>query len=235
MFDYSVLTVDVDNLLIASDINLSKARELLVLFAVQEKAKTQKIIPEQIDSLKQAINLRMMKAFDENEFEYVTLPNEEFCMESIGGFGYKFEVATASLSDVIGWALKAGIPIPDDFYAKVFPGKVTDAKAITRPDKANEQLGPEALTAKERRELGQLRIEKQKWNESISAAVAAGFHFASLPKGTKVKKDEVIDFIYNAGHKDLPLSTIDKIRDALPEELKHPGGRTKGSKNVHQE
>ncbi len=233
MFDYSVLSVDVDNLLIASDINLSNARELFTLFAVQEKAKTQKIIPEQIDSLKQAITLRMMKAFDENEFQYVTLPNEVFRMESIDGCGYRFKAATASLSDVVGWARKAEIPIPDDFYAKVFPGKVTKTKAKIKPAKAHEQLSPETLTAKERRELGQLRIEKQKWNESISAAVAAGFHFANWPDGKTFTKDQLERFIREAGYKSLPDSTVAKIRSALPDEMKNRGGRTKGSKNVH--
>lgn len=233
MFDYSVLTVDVDDLLLASDINLEKALNLFTFFAVQEKAKTQKIFPEKVESLKMTICQRMTKAFDDKEFECATFPDKEFYMELPDDTGYLFGAATASFTDVVCWARKAGIPISDDFYTRVFPEeKVVKDKAKKKSAKVKKSQDPEQLSAIEKRELGRLRIEKVKWDKSISAAVAAGIYCAGLPKGTKVKKDEIIDFICKAGHEDLPLSTIGKIRDALPEEIKNQGGRPKGSKNV---
>jgi hypothetical protein len=233
MFDYSVLAVDVDDLLLASDINLDNALNLFTFFAVQEKAKVHKISPAKVESLKREISQKMTKAFDENEFKYLPFPDKEFQMSSPDDNGYIFEAAKASFTDVICWALKAGIPIPDEFCKRVFLGEVADANAKAAPAQTMELQEAETLSVKEKRELGRLRKEKGKWNESIEAAVEAGLHYAKFPEGETLTKDAFADFIYEAGFKTLPDSTVEKIRAALPDEIKHKGGRPKGRKDAH--
>lgn len=75
------------------------------------------------------------------------------------------------------------------------------------------------LDGKERRELGRLHREKEKWEVSIKAAV----HATLFCQGKKVKRDELKDELYKF---DLPDTTFERIWKALREKnLTNKGGR----------
>lgn len=236
MFDYSALTIDIDSLILASNINLKKAKDLLVFCAIQEKAKHGQISPETIDSLKKAILQRMQNAIENNEFEYKPIPHMDFQIEQPWGWDYNFEGATASLPEVAQWARKAGIPIEEKLYSRICRNELTGSTfSCDEPNECpkSDNGSHSELKGKERQELERLRVERDKWHESIEAAVKAGQHCAQLPEGKVITKDEFTDFLNSAGHRSLPATTITKIWKVLPAEIKSKGGRPRGSKNTH--
>ena len=86
----------------------------------------------------------------------------------------------------------------------------------------NAMQTDQRLPAKEARELGQLRREKEKWDDSLKAALIAGIRLGQL--GRKIKKADFTDSILSM---DLPMSTIDKIWNSIPSEFKNQAGRPK--------
>jgi hypothetical protein len=79
------------------------------------------------------------------------------------------------------------------------------------------------LDGKERQELGRLRQEKDKWNESIKAAV----HAALLCQNGKIKRDELKDKLHKFH---LPDTVIESIWKALREKgLTKKAGRPPAS------
>lgn len=83
------------------------------------------------------------------------------------------------------------------------------------------------LDGKERREFGQLKREKEKWDASIKAAVTIGI-FCQKQKKKMLFKE--IQAEVNKFDKNIPETTIRKILAALPEQYKSQGGRPKKSK-----
>jgi hypothetical protein len=81
-----------------------------------------------------------------------------------------------------------------------------------------------SLDVKERQELGRLRLEKEKWETSIKAAVQA----ALLCQGGKIKRDQLKDKLYEF---DLPDTVIESIWKALREKglTKGPGRPSKST------
>jgi len=77
-----------------------------------------------------------------------------------------------------------------------------------------------SIDAKEKIELGQLRIEKQNWDTSIEAAVMATIY--SLKQKDKIIKKELEDELKKY---DLPETTFLKIWKAIPEQYRSSGGR----------
>lgn len=80
------------------------------------------------------------------------------------------------------------------------------------------------LDGKERREFGQLKREKEKWDASIKAAVTIGI-FCQKQKKKMLFKE--IQAKVNKFDKNIPETTIRKIFAALPEQYKSQGGRPK--------
>ena len=80
------------------------------------------------------------------------------------------------------------------------------------------------LTGEERRELGQLRTEKKKWDASIIASVKIGL-FVSEHTGL-LKRADVKDELYKIGSR-LPDTTFEMIWRAIPDQYRHKGGRPK--------
>lgn len=85
----------------------------------------------------------------------------------------------------------------------------------------------ESLTGKERRELGQLRTEKKKWNASITAAVQIGMWVLSQDGNLK-RKD--VEAKLHAIDPAIPNTTFEEIWKAIPPEYRHSGGRPKNKK-----
>jgi hypothetical protein len=80
------------------------------------------------------------------------------------------------------------------------------------------------FTAQDARELGRLRTEKSKWDDSIKASVRIGIFCGELlEKGIEIKRDELKDKIHELGLK-LPNTTIDKIWKAIPEKYRKKAG-----------
>ena len=78
------------------------------------------------------------------------------------------------------------------------------------------------LTGEERRELGQLRTEKKKWDASIIASVKIGL-FVSEQTGP-LKRDDVKNELYKIDSS-LPDTTFEMIWKAIPDKYRHKGGR----------
>ncbi len=240
MFDYSVLTVDADGLFLASDINMDKARDLLVFFCLQEKSKIQMIFSETIDAQKHAITMRMMKAFSDNEIAYTDNSYGDFRVEHEGEWGYSFQNASGALKEIILWAHKVGIPIPDDFYSRVCVPEDSEKPeaeidAVGADADADADDADDELSGNAKRDFERLKVERDKWNASIKAAVTAGLIAAKIPEGNKTTRKEMSEKLRKAGHKGLEDTTFDKIWKALPAEVRSSGGRPKEDKSKEQE
>ena len=119
--------------------------------------------------------------------------------------------------EVVKWAKSKHLPLPRALVKKVkkYHPERADAPVEVNPAKGAVNL----LSGKERTELGRLKIEKAKWDQSIRAAVEATL----LCKGKKLSHKELEDklFKYN-----LPDTTIDGIWVALRDKgLTQPAGR----------
>ncbi len=89
--------------------------------------------------------------------------------------------------------------------------------------KPQEDPELEPLNGRESRELGQLRKEKLKWDESLKAAVHIGI-FCSNKKDGSVTKAMVYDEL-NKYDSSLQESTIERIRNAIPDKCRKGSGR----------
>jgi hypothetical protein len=95
--------------------------------------------------------------------------------------------------------------------------KVNDLPIKYEPEANNIEM-----MAKENRELGQLRREKNKWDNSIAAAVQVGVYCANL--GRALMRREVVDFVNNIDNA-IPLSAIEQMWKALPIKYRKGSGR----------
>ena len=104
--------------------------------------------------------------------------------------------------------------------------RIEDVKEFENKYGAFAQTANNDFINKDARELGRLRREKFKWDDSIKASVHIGiFCNESLEKGVKITKRKLEDKIFKLGFKDLPNTTIEKIWKALPEKYKKKAGR----------
>lgn len=86
----------------------------------------------------------------------------------------------------------------------------------------NKIFGDQLMDAKERRELGQLRREKEKWNSSIEAAVKIGMYCQEQDR--VLTRAEVEDQMLKIDGT-LPHTAFEIIWKAIPEKYKSKGGR----------
>jgi hypothetical protein len=130
-----------------------------------------------------------------------------------------------SLSDVPHHRINDWGDIPD-LASCVFNKR--DFQAISKECglKRRKAETSDPLEAAEKKELGTLRREKEKWNESIGAAVAAGVFCAKRDK--PVTHNELERELINNRKYNLPTTTLDKIWKALPGEYRSRGGRRAG-------
>ena len=96
------------------------------------------------------------------------------------------------------------------------------SKDTIESDDDNQQ----SLNAKERREFGQLKREKEKWDASIKVAVEIGIFCQEQNK--KIKRAEIRDKAYEA-NPNIHDTTIEKIWKAIPKQYRSTGGRPKKS------
>jgi hypothetical protein len=84
------------------------------------------------------------------------------------------------------------------------------------------------LTSSEHRDLGQLRTEKEKWDDSIRAAVVATQYCVS--QGRAVTRHEIWDELIKHRLDKIPDTTFEKIWKAIPQKYRHVGGRPRKAK-----
>jgi hypothetical protein len=119
-----------------------------------------------------------------------------------------------------------------DFSMLMFKPSDVEAFEQENPwllEEASEQIEKSltsSLTAKEKRELGQLRREKKKWDKSLEAAVHVGIYCAG--QHNPVLRDQVTDEVYKIDSQ-LPKTTIDQIWKAIPHEHRKGAGRPKNT------
>jgi hypothetical protein len=80
------------------------------------------------------------------------------------------------------------------------------------------------LNAKDKRELGQLRRQKEKWDASINVAVKIGVYCQE--QNRILNRHEIWDQVIHID-KNLPDTTIEKIWKAIPEQFRSKGGHPK--------
>ncbi len=83
------------------------------------------------------------------------------------------------------------------------------------------------LSGKERQELGRLRTEKKKWEQSIKAAVQVAIHCVKESAGKAKQKPtraDIEDFLHEFK---LPKTTEEKIISTIPSEYRQGAGRPK--------
>lgn len=116
--------------------------------------------------------------------------------------------------------------VPDLKTERTWYDKVTDPKS---PSQSEVKAGP--LDAKERRRLGQLRKEKEKWDESIRATAHAVLFCTDQEK--PVTRGQLWDELSQAGYKKLADTTLEKIWKAIPGKYRHVGGRPRKNPQKH--
>ncbi len=119
----------------------------------------------------------------------------------------------------------------------IFPGMVPNLvfnlTDVEQFEKKHPELLPKesrkekSLTSEEAIELGRLRTEKTKWNDSIVAAVKAAL-FCSR-QGRPVTRKQLHDELYRLKLDLIPNTTFDRIWKAIPQDLRHLGGAPKKS------
>ena len=116
------------------------------------------------------------------------------------------------------------IPLGLETRIKNKPTSIIFIKSdIEKFESKHPEISQTTLGANDARELGRLKREKIKWDDSIAAAVNIGFFCSKLDH--PIKRDELKDKIYFNGYKDPPDTTIEKIWKAIPETLKKKAGR----------
>jgi hypothetical protein len=89
------------------------------------------------------------------------------------------------------------------------------------------EYGNVSLDAKEKRELGQLRSEKEKWEASLKVAVEIGIYCREQDRRMTIGE---LDTKMRQIDKDIQDATIRRIRKAIPPKYKSKGGRPKKNK-----
>jgi hypothetical protein len=84
-----------------------------------------------------------------------------------------------------------------------------------------------SMDVKEKRELGQLKREKEKWDSSIQASLLIGMFVQK--KNQVLKRKDIKDQLYRIDSS-LPDTAFEKIWKAIPSQYRHKGGRTKKEK-----
>jgi hypothetical protein len=79
------------------------------------------------------------------------------------------------------------------------------------------------LSGRERQELGRLRREKEKWDDSIRAAVVATQY--CVLRGFSVTRRETWEELGRHKLAKIPDTVFEKIWKAIPQEYRHAGGR----------
>ena len=104
--------------------------------------------------------------------------------------------------------------------------KIEDIKHLEKQYGMTNLRGGDGLSSEDARELGRLRREKSKWDDSIKASVLIGiFCNKSLKQGEKITRDMLAQKIFDLGLNDMPNTTIDKIWKTIPERYRKKADR----------
>lgn len=114
----------------------------------------------------------------------------------------------------IEWADKRGLNLPVEMVENV--RKYSKESAEIPVEMSNEKKIQEPLSGEERRELGMLKQQKERWEKAIEATVEA----VLIAHKKKVTRDELAQHLHGF---DLPFTTLEVIWKSLREK-----GFTKG-------
>lgn len=117
--------------------------------------------------------------------------------------------------------------VEDDWEESPEHFKMADVEKFEEEHPHLFENGNVGLDAKEKRELGQLRREKEKWDASLVVAVRIGMFCQE--KDRPLTSPELEDKMREID-KHIEDTTIRKIRKAMPGEYKDKGGRPKKNK-----
>jgi len=141
----------------------------------------------------------------------------------------RWDIDVYGLHDIV----QQGIPIYDknrnrlyevsgDSSEQPYMYKMDDIEKFENDNPHLFESGNHGLDAKEKRELGQLRREKEKWDTSLNAAVQIGIFCHE--QNREVTRDKVWSKAYEIDDS-LPETAIEKIWKSIPGNYKSKGGR----------
>lgn len=114
----------------------------------------------------------------------------------------------------IEWATEMSLTVPGDFYQKLMRAQKRHI--------ARRESGKEELSAKERRELGRLRREKEDFDLAIKATVKA-VQFA-IKVDRRVKRSEFLKLLNNYSKDGVSKGLVERIIPLLPPEYRETSG-----------
>jgi hypothetical protein len=116
----------------------------------------------------------------------------------------------------IDWARAMSMYVPDEFYQKLMR-----AQERFRLGRKSDGAATDAITAKEKRELGMLRREKENFDLAIKATVRAVQY--CINEGRRLKRSELYDFMC-CGDESISKETFERIMPLLPPEYRKAAG-----------
>lgn len=117
----------------------------------------------------------------------------------------------------INWAKDMSLPVPDDFYQKLM--RAQERHALRKKGYGVHDSDP--LSAKERRELGRLRREKENFDLAIKATVRAVQHCIKVDK--RVIRADLFDLL-TRGEGAISKEMFERIVPLLPQEYRETSG-----------
>lgn len=117
----------------------------------------------------------------------------------------------------INWARDMSLPVPDEFYQKLM--RAQERHSLREKGYGVQDSDP--LTAKERRELGRLRREKENFDLAIKATVRAVQHCIKVDR--RVIRAELFDLL-TRGEDKITKEMFDRIVPLLPQEYRETSG-----------
>ena len=109
------------------------------------------------------------------------------------------------------------------FYLELMVFKFSDIKSFEQENDwltgADDQM---ELSGKDARLLGQLKREKENWDNSLAVAVQVGI-FCAQEEERMFKRNEIYDFAYSADN-NISKATIEKIWKAIPVKFRKGAG-----------
>ena len=184
-----------------------------------------------LDGLFQCIHLLQLSVFNRNldEQSYAS-PDIDQVFDEAGNVIHEYLPEGSKLYQLVQLNMlhphwpdigeEAESEIISDFYFKI-----EDIKHLEKQYGMTDLRGGDGLSSEDAREIGRLRREKFKWDDSIKASVHIGIFCNELEQGVKITRDMLAQKIYDLKFKDLPNTTIEKIWKAIPEKYRKRAGR----------
>ncbi len=185
-----------------------------------------------LDGLFQCIHLLELPVYDNSLKEQSRFPSEiKKIYDKKGDLVHEY-LTNGSLHYQL-WELQSLFPDWPDIEEKTvsemispYYFRIEDIKHLEKKYGMTEVKGGNGLSSEDARELGRLRRERSKWDDSIKASLQIGLFCNEVSKESKkITRDMLTDKLFELGFNELPKTTIEKIWKAIPEKYRKKAGR----------